>query len=873
MALSAEEQRRKAELAAELGLAAPPNPNRKAELEAEIPGLADAAADVRSYKNRGSDTEATTGDKIKHVAKGFGQLGFDLLETPYHVEQIADAGIKLFGGEGLPGGASTKPWTQALMGDDAYNAVRETLAGEEVTREQSPWAERLRTGVEWGGAGPISALKKGGKEALPDLAMGLGAMAGEEADVALGGEGTAGEIIGGVTGMLAGRPPKPKIGKNPNATETARKFVMDNAEDPEGALSRLMDALARGEEGTLADLTGDRGIYDVEAATAQSPQMARSIEDVSLRRQAQIAEDLRRPFGEEDAGAAAEGAANYVERRMGNIETAAANRQDRVTANAAQEAQRLEKSAAAARAEARAASDRAAETGSVVDTTLAPEDTSRALASRLDNTEAAFRANVEQPAWEDFKAQDAIPAKPIWQSANRHIKQLDPSIRARLGDAYGRLIGRANEWKKAGEATPAEVSRYFSDISDAVDEARDANGRLSKDGKLLNDLLKDMQSSLEDANDLYGAARSATRELNERWRRGPLDKARRAEPEQFADRMGLSKTRGATAMRQFAENGDPELIPLVAQHLKALAADGKGVDDAFIAKHRSVINRLPDQVKQQFTEAAAARSGAADSAKMADAMDAETGREALSVERQAAADRKAARDKAKGLSRTVEQKIVADYAKSPQRTLDRLLANADNTKDFGRLYRYMERTGNADSFKAHVRDKLQRQLATASDSSTQVQATSVRKFEDMRDVLVDAGVITRQEATEMSTAMNRTRSLSERKRAVANRIDKHDSEFDNLLASALAAGGLASIPGFGSSLIVGGAVRRYMKKLMRTRRVTAAEIEALENLMLNPAQYAEAATGAKTAEEAARAILSKAVGTSQVLEGIAPDDE
>ena len=91
-------------------------------------------------------------------------------------------------------------------------------------------------------------------------------------------------------------------------------------------------------------------------------------------------------------------------------------------------------------------------------------------------------------------------------------------------------------------------------------------------------------------------------------------------------------------------------------------------------------------------------------------------------------------------------------------------------------------------------------------------------------------------------------------------------EQKNLEASLLTLGAMKLLPG-GTSLIVAGAVRRSIKNILERSGAGKSEsLRKLEEFMLYPERYVEAAEGAKTPKGAATSILTKLVGASQAAE-------
>ena len=67
-------------------------------------------------------------------------------------------------------------------------------------------------------------------------------------------------------------------------------------------------------------------------------------------------------------------------------------------------------------------------------------------------------------------------------------------------------------------------------------------------------------------------------------------------------------------------------------------------------------------------------------------------------------------------------------------------------------------------------------------------------------------------------------------------------------------------------MIIANALKRYVKYALNSAKLKPKELEALEEFVLNPQSFLDAAESAASAEQASSRILSKIVGASRAAE-------
>ena len=410
--------------------------------------------------------EATGGEIALHLVKSIGRAGVDLLETPYNIEQLVDTGMKFAGTNGIQDLAkniglgqavrsigrgigkeeeadnlvssavnmlglnapvSTEPYTKVIAdkigGPGTYDSLKQTIAGEEITREQSPYAYTLGKGLEYTAAGIPNAARNIGRKiasnfsdvaepvnslarsVAPDLVVGGAVMAGDAADSLLtDGDPTGfGEFAALPAALLSGRVGASKLLKNQSEVVA---FINENASDPAQALARLRIAIANNEEGSLGALTGDQGILDVEKTLAgANKNFRRNLDDSDQALQAQVAENITGNPDSIDPALAAQAA----EQRVQQVKDSGAARTSALILAAENEAKLANEAADNAQ---RIAFDQQ----QPIRTSDTSVEASKKLYSAYEEAELELR-QIENTAWDEFRnATDELSTTPIKQS-------------------------------------------------------------------------------------------------------------------------------------------------------------------------------------------------------------------------------------------------------------------------------------------------------------------------------------------------------------------------------------------------------------------------------------------------------------------------
>lgn len=800
--------------------------------------------------------------QARHVAGGIPQAGFDILDLPSNMARIMQTGVDfLFGDEGLiPELGGVTRAVPALRAIEAVATSRrpselpvlsdakELLAKETVTREQAPVADALRTAMEWGAGGlPRAGQKLAGKAVslAPDLLMGGAAGAGQ----LIGGD--TGEMVGGLLGVVAAIR-SGDYSKLTRAEQNALDLVRNSADDADAAMSNLADAIERGEVGTLADLTRDPKLYDIEKAAAQvDPSLGRRIESRAALREAQGADLAEQTLGGTRAAEGQEVAQDIGFSRANRITEAAKARMAGDEAAAGADIARSEGVQQAAEEAAEVATRTADEAADAVVSRARPSQVSTQFSERLDEIEQGIRGELETPAWEAFRAGPDVAVQPLKTALDGYVKKLVPEEQKMLQRKYGKFLRFINEWDGTG-VRPQSVQAVVSQMKDAIAEAP----RIGSPEKFLRDMASIIDETLENTSSLYESAKMTTQLRIQRGGGDAMIRARRkAEPEQFIRKLGLADENGAVLLRRLNNINDPQAKALIGERLRALALR-EGVDEKFMIKYGDILEGFPDMRAQLDDVIVKNRQALEASADANKAM-----KEQEAYRKQVAKELKAKRDaidaRAKKLTDKTENNLVGMYANAPAKTVKKLLNDPDGAPKLRRLFTSLRRQGGGEGFKASVRDELmQRYTKLNGDTGLrEIMPTAYADFAKRRDGLVAAELLNPAEAERISVMLARRAGNAARKQAIAQALENPISELNRLMASGIAASIMGAAPG-GHSLVMAGAVRRAVLAAMK-RNIGNAELLGLEEFILNPEKFLQAAQTADSVPAAVDNIMTR----------------
>jgi hypothetical protein len=849
--------------------------------ELELLRLRKRKAEAIAQSRAASESEAANEDydlaaDVANVAKGFGQAGIDAIDTPYAIRQGIDmipekarnvtsnlfplaTAATSFVSDLLPDELSGKAPASDLPG---LKQVKEFVARDE---DASRGSQAARTAAEWGAGGLRKTVSKA-VDVVPDLLMAGGAFLG---DLFTDGE-ALGEVAGGGTGLAASL----VRGKGIGAVGEAVKAIKNAADTPPAGW--LDDA------GTLADITGDKGLYDLQSTLEITPEGRRALDTKELERQKQVVDELREPFGTAPTQPAQDIAGQYVDDIVGDIGLRTGQQADNVQIPYAPQQKALSDSDIAATAANASAQNAAAQAQEGLVKAREPLATNQTLAQSgegMYDVATAQRAREDEAAgelWDAFREQGDINIRPAVEAASDVFKNVS-EIQLK---AFRKKYGKEFDWLKGQEGdliSSNDMAKKISDLKSDLRAAYKSDGGVKDVDKTLEKVIKALDESLAQGNDAYNAARAATRKIHEVWDKGAIPDALQGPPELFGRTLPLADEIGAFNARILNEAEIPGMPEAISKRLKSLARRStNGVDEMFMREYESVMDTMPPEFRRKADALIAAGEKSEAATGLAKTVDKTTGTTLAANEKQGAAlqkaidaEQKAVRESGQGLVDTVGKTNLAKYSKSSNDASKVVndLIKANDGKGLAALYRQMESLGPEAlaGFRAKVGEDLIAKFSKGGDAggiraiadeAPLITPDSFKKFQDMRKTLKDSGILDETTASAVDEALRKTASARLRADGKSN-LFSNIGEGTNLAISGIAMKLADLVPGSNASLVMTGAIKRYLTKQMSGIKQNSKAHKILNDMILDPQKYLEGVEKAADSEAAVRMITAK----------------
>jgi hypothetical protein len=738
--------------------------------------------------------------------------------------------------------------------------IQQATAKPQVAGVDADVGDSIYAGAQWASGLPSAAAK--GLSKIPDLMMGLGAGVGEE----LGGE--TGEMMGGMLALAQSlRTGKPA--DLDKVSQQASEFIQANTLNPDRALTDLGGAIARNEQGTLADLSNDAGLYNLEGAVPKGTNLDRAINEQIIARQEQSANEIAAPFGEGSAELARSIAAGDVRATNVNIADVAKQQRNTLEQTVSKQISEAEQVAAQQQKLAEQATAEADQLAAGVSTTTKEFEGSRALRGAVEKNADELRKSLLQPAWDKFEKGAPVEISELQNVLSEKIDSLAPELADDLVSKYKTLIGQIENWE--GQAEPRSVQYVLSQIKDATNNAKQT-GNYTVLEKELGRLGEAIQKQLENPvnNTAFTEALSASKEFyrktgkNTKFGKAVLNE----EAETFADRVSFQGNKGAATGRIIQESGSEEIKSLAQDQIKAIAVN-EGIDQKFMDNYDGFLSEFPE-LKRDFQRVADSRFKAAEMDKLA--KEVATKSEAGSTKLKSTLEKEKGKisNREAGLAKSISREIISKYNDAPEATVTNLLKSKDGAKELNKLYRGLKMAGGEAEFKAQIGQQMRDILAPKVNKTNRADAGSIDKFDKMRKTLVDSKVLTKKEADDIAEALQRNDTEFLRRSAGNQSVKAVLSETDKLMASAGAATLLAPASG-GAQLMLQASVRRQLVNYMQRKKYSDKTLAKIDEFIANPERYYDAAMklsekqkGKNSPEKVARNLVSTIFATGQI---------
>ncbi len=523
--------------------------------------------------------------ELWHALKGYPKMALGMAELPSMIGNAATwSQRKILNRLGVPEEVTDKIKMPYLSEQEFMQPVMEGLENTEGVSRGS-WADIAQTGVEWGGLGPFSAVRKGAS-VLPDVGAGVGAMAGDYfAD-------EIGEVGGGILGTVLGLARR----RGPDIPTTAEKVavnvIQENAADPKG-LVRAVEA-SKEDAGTFADRTGDAGVYNIEAGVRANVNAATEAKynAKEAQRNQQVRDSISNQFNPQGADtklvkekadqslqATEDTIEGAIDRKTQEIQSKKKRaiqeksdsllplREQILVSNTARlDAQKIAEEAAQKAEEAIAARNKAIDEFSS-DETLA--DAAITARKAYDEARATNKLLVEE-IWKPFDQVASTPFAPYKDIAMEWAENLSPAqINAINKNPAVRKVLEPFGLEDVSEMRPRELQGWLEAVADELNNP--TGGRFNKnEQEQLRPLYDALRGKLEADFPAYKEGMDASARFEDRFPK-QLQEAAAKEPEEFFKALGESDESGAVAIRLLNNADIPGMPEAVTKRLKALA--------------------------------------------------------------------------------------------------------------------------------------------------------------------------------------------------------------------------------------------------------------------------------------------------------------
>lgn len=744
----------------------------------------------------------------------------------------------------LPGGQYLSSAVNAIIPEmpEATAIPRILPKGEDTS------VDMLRTGGEW--AAPLGMLGKVGKA---DALIGGTAATTEELFDDEGG------MFGGIGATIASLfRGKPKTGTP--AHEKAKEFITESARDPSSIVGKLRESLDSGQTGTLAELTRDPGVFNLEATAGRGTTLQARLDELSQGRIDQQATNIGEQLGGEVPYRPLEQVQEKAATRTNRLEKAIAAQEARNTARGVGEIEAQLPQAEQALVQAQIDANLAQQT---IDTPLKPSEASTKLSETYAQEQKQVKDLVTQPAWNKFDQGQPVSAQEFkdsvvdWADENLSLTEAT-MLKNKFGEALS-LVKNLGD-----EIQPKEVQSIISEIKRINNAASGVGGTFTSANKFLSEMGRVLEDGLEALpGSAYETARDATKAEKGRFEPSRVGKEREVrEATTLGQRLLDTKEGGAAVGDLLLAAKSPAIEKAAETYIKSIAK-ADGLNDAFLKNYDELLDRFPD-LKGQLEQAKQAQ----------DLLDVR--RETVTklpgaIKKQAGEVTQAKAAKAKGLSESVAKTQVSKLKANPEKFLDDSLKGS--VEDLTKVNKQLSRVeGGQEALKTAIKARVLDKIVKSKGGDTQIPVESVEEFNSIKRNLVDSGIFTKDEIVEIE---NRLADVAEiKKLRSASGVQKAkdvDTILEDVLASGISMKALDMLPNSKNQLMFAGVVRRTIGKLIKNQKYDKNTLAALEEILKNPEKFLEDAVTSNALTEKRFAQYLNQVGKA-VTQSVSEDE-
>jgi hypothetical protein len=190
----------------------------------------------------------------------------------------------------------------------------------------------------------------------------------------------------------------------------------------------------------------------------------------------------------------------------------------------------------------------------------------------------------------------------------------------------------------------------------------------------------------------------------------------------------------------------------------------------------------------------------------------------------------------------LSQSTLTKLAEKPRSTLRSLVTDPDQQGELNKVVQSLRRleergetTGAIEAVKGVMRDEVDRYFRGMEPEQI-IRMSTEGKLHEMVSGMQGAGLISREVGDQILSEIRRTQTIKQRTKSLKDLDLPNNNEALDSISSGIAAV-VAQFMGGTQSLLVGGVIRRNIKRRLAAFGWKPAEVEALEEMMLTPETY------------------------------------
>jgi len=844
--------------------AAPQQPQQQAPVAPVVsdtgpPGGAGRRA-MRQRAAQSDKSGPSAWDVLGDVAGAGNKALFDVIDLP---STLYNAGMGIAGQDDLKIGGT-------------MDALRPYLTKRSPAVEEAndPLLEALRTGTEWGS--PAAVVRKGASR-MPDIAAGVGAAAGEY----LGGE--TGELVGGLGGGIGGtlRELIPALRGGEDAAAIAvRKAVGGEGEQGEEYMDAIRAARARGEVGTVGDITQDPNLAAAEAKILKTDPIGR---ERLLRTLTDREQQQERLFGANLTPETSVNAPREAGQQVGfardRVNAEAQGRESQAIEAEALEQARSRQAQQGAESQLAGARTQAEQAGAPFTGIGRPDVAAAEMQQSYKDLDEYIKKNDVKPAWKTFDEVRDISTQDMADTLSSFSKELPEVERAELSSQFKSIMSRMNNLEEISD--PRDVQFLLSSIKDINRQARVNNdfGTLNKRLSQVGDIVNDALAKNEKVGPAFKDAIAQTVLQKQRLGSGGrFGKAQSAEdPETFVRTIGGFKGEaGAANIRRVMESKDPATIATAEKYIREDLKNTDLTPDT-LSEYAAAFDKMPG-LRGEVTAAIASNQTLRE---VEDASKAVISGEAKAQEKASTLLTKAIKDIRSQQGKQTSKLTglpLSKFAKSPKTFISNVLSSKDDFGALGKLSQRFARKGpeHKQAFKNLVLGELRAKLLKATPD---IDGNMPKDMQSQLNRLVDAGVVDTSDVKVVSDII--ASEQGRRLRAAGGAAPGAEMDtaaqraIEDGVSTALTLPMLSMLPS-GHQLMAAGMLKRTFKTLIRQQRLDPKKLDLFTQAMADPKVFSDVMEGRiitkETPPEEMQAMLEQALIRLGVASGQLEDE-